>query len=150
MTINFYSKLKGSLPFKQKWLAQIINKAVSQLKIKKELEITVLLVGDKEIRTLNKKYRQQDKVTDVLSFSQQEGLALVLPEPAQRYLGDIVISYPQVRRQAKLFRHSLAEEFSLLLIHGFLHLLGYDDDTRAHYLKMHKLQEKILSKICLN
>jgi len=145
--INFYAEIKARLPFKQKFVGQIMARIIKELKIKKNFELTILLVGDRKIRLLNKKYRHQDKVTDVLSFSQKEGRALVLPESEKKYLGDIVICWPQIKRQAKKFKQTATREFSLLLIHGFLHLLGHEDDTRANGLKMAKLQDKILAKI---
>jgi probable rRNA maturation factor len=104
----------------------------------------VLIVGDQKIKTLNRKFRHKDKVTDVLSFSQKEGQKIVLPSAYSQYLGDIMICLPQVKRQAEKFGHSLKWEFSLLLIHGLLHLLGYNDQTDAQYQKMKVIQDKIL------
>lgn len=145
--INFYAQIKARLPFKQKFVRQIMARIIKELQIRENFELTILLVGEQKIRLLNKKYRHQDKVTDVLSFSQKEGRALILPESENKYLGDIVICWPQIKQQAKKFEQSATKEFSLLLIHGFLHLLGYKDETLAGAEKMAKLQEKILAKI---
>lgn len=147
MIINVYNKTKTKLAFKQKDLSQLINKIVQELKVAANFELTVLIVGDKEIRTLNKKYRHKNKVTDVLSFSQRGGGEIILPREKNPYLGDIIICYPQIKRQAAKFGHTIAQEFSLLLIHGFLHLWGYNDETKKDWLKMAKIQNKIFLKI---
>lgn len=145
MICNFYPKVKQ--PFSQQFIKKIINQTAKLLKINSNQEITVLLVGDKKIRSLNKKYKNKDKVTDVLSFSQKEGEAIVLPGKEDNYLGDIVICYPQAKRQAKKYKHSVKKELSWLLVHGFLHLLGYKDETKAAYLKMKKAEDRILEKL---
>ncbi len=147
MVCNFYNKSKSKTPFNQAFVEKNISRAAAELKIFKDFELTVLLVGDKKIRSLNKKYKNKDKITDVLAFSQKEGQELILPETENNYLGDIFICYPQAKRQAKNYGQSLKREFSLLLIHGFLHLLGYGDEKKADYLKMKKLQDKIMNKI---
>jgi len=145
MRHNFYSQVKAKPLPDIKLLGKLLAGAGKLLKISKESEITILLVGDGKIRKLNKEYRHKDKVTDVLSFSQQEGLAL---QPASRsaYLGDIIISYPQVKRQAKKFGLSPQKELAFLIIHGLLHLLGYQDKTIKQYTIMENIQNKILSK----
>jgi len=147
MTINFYSEIRSKIPFVQKFINKIIAEVIKELKVKRNLEMTILLVNDKKIRDLNKKFRGQDKATDVLSFSQKEGGKIILPKQAKDYLGDIIISYPQIKRQAQKFKHSIKKELALISIHGFLHLLGYEDETKSGYKKMAKIQEKILKKI---
>jgi len=147
MIINVYNQTKCRLPQSQKEISNILKKA-AKLRNKSALwEITVSIVNDKAMRTLNKKYRDQDRVTDVLSFSQQEGDKMILSPENKNYLGDIVICYPQIRRQAKQFGQSIKKEFGLMLIHGFLHLLGYSDQSKAAWQKMEKIQNKIFSKI---
>lgn len=88
-------------------------------------ELSILLADDKKIRGLNHKYRNMDSATDVLSFPQDGG------EPAKfvsHMLGDVVISVETAKRQAEERRFSLEQELVLLLIHGTLHLLGYDHE----------------------
>lgn len=79
-------------------------------------ELSVLITGNEEIRALNKEYRKIDKATDVLSFPMED------PE----MLGDIVISYEKTLSQAKEFKVTADEELGRLLVHGLLHLIGYD------------------------
>ena len=147
MIINFYSEIRSKIPFGQKFVNKIISQAIKELKIKRNFEITILLVNDKKIKDLNNQFRKKNKVTDVLSFSQKEGGKIILPKQANDYLGDIIISYPQIKRQAQKFKHSAEKEFALISIHGLLHLLGYEDETKSGYLKMEKVLAKILEKI---
>lgn len=102
-------------------------------------DVSVALVGDKTIRRLNKKYRRQDKVTDVLSFADQGS-----------FLGEIVIDYQQIRRQARASGNSSKQELIFILIHGTLHLLGLSDKTERQRKKMIKSGEKIIKKINLS
>jgi probable rRNA maturation factor len=85
-------------------------------------DVTVLLTSSNEMRKLNRRFRNKDKATDVLSF----------PAPAAiggDGLGDIAISIPVARAQARRMGHSFEEELKVLLLHGLLHLAGYDHET---------------------
>ena len=104
--------------------------------------LTVCLAGDALVRRLNSSYRGKRKTTDVLSFP---GDARPAPD-GSRHLGDIVISVPQARRQAAHEGRALERELRLLLIHGYLHLLGYDhevDDGRMKRLEL-RLARRLL------
>jgi len=97
-------------------------------------EVTLAFVGDRAIRTLNRKWMKKDKPTDVLSFPLGEKAA-----DGRFYLGDIVIAVPVAARQARAKGHALDRELRLLAIHGFLHLVGYDhsagieeEERKAH------------------
>jgi probable rRNA maturation factor len=90
-------------------------------------EVTVALVSDGRMRSLNRSFRGKDYSTDVLSFVMAAGEAT----PAPRQLGDIVIAVGIARRQAAEARHSMTTELRVLALHGLLHLLGYDHDTDA-------------------
>jgi probable rRNA maturation factor len=90
--------------------------------------VTVAIVSDARVRTLNRQYRRKDKVTDVLSF----------PSGERGYLGDVVIAAGVAARQAREAGHTLATELRVLALHGLLHLLGYDherDDGRMARLE---------------
>ena len=88
-------------------------------------DVAVVLAGDRTVRRLNREYRGKDRTTDVLSFPAG---AETLPD-GTRPLGEIVISVPQAARQAESNAHSLARELRVLVIHGYLHLLGYDHEV---------------------
>jgi len=95
------------------------------------------------MRTLNKRYRGKNGTTDVLSFSAREGLfADVRPE----ILGDIVISIPFAEKQARFAGHSLNREIEILLIHGLLHLLGYDHERSPAEARRMRRKERMLLK----
>lgn len=87
-------------------------------------EVSVILARDAEVRSLNRRYRGKDRATDVLAFPD----GLVGPEAPPR-IGDIVISVPAARRNAERAGHSVRREIRELLIHGFLHLMGYDHEV---------------------
>lgn len=108
-------------------------------------EVVVVLAGDERVRELNALWRDKDEPTDVLSFSQLEG------EPVggqSEMLGDIVVSVDTLRRQARQGGWSDEEELARLLLHGLLHLLGFDHQNRDDELVM-KAQEGILARTLL-
>jgi probable rRNA maturation factor len=91
-------------------------------------QVTVLLTTDPAIRTLNRRFRGKNKATDVLSFPTEP---LQNAKPAERVAGDLAISVPTARRQAAEQRHPLAVEIKILILHGLLHLAGYDHEADA-------------------
>lgn len=105
-----------------------------------EAELSLVLVSDRRMRALNRRYRKKDRPTDVLAFPLQEGVphpsfspkgrgyGKALPALPPTLLGDVVISMPTAKRQAAERGHGLYEEMSRLLVHGVLHLLGYDHE----------------------
>ena len=86
--------------------------------------LSVVLTTDKNIHEYNREYRSVDRTTDVLSFPADEGDDLLAPPDG--FLGDIMISIPRAREQAKALGHSTEREILFLTVHGVLHLLGYD------------------------
>jgi len=106
-------------------------------------ELSVMLADDATVRELNRTYRGIDAATDVLSFSQQEGEAFVGPAGAAPHLGDVIISVDTARRQAAQAGVSLQDEVSHLLVHGVLHLLGYDHEEPEDAQAM-RLQEEAM------
>lgn len=98
---------------------ELFGRRLAQAVRLKPESFSAVLVSDRRIRELNRRYRQQSEATDVLSF----------PVVENGYLGDIVISVETARRQARLLGHGLLRELELLLLHGVLHLMGYDHET---------------------
>lgn len=104
------------------------------------------------MRALNRQYRGVDKTTDVLSFPQQEGYKLQVTSCKSKdkklLLGDLVINLPRVKRQAEEYERGFYEELKRLMIHGLLHLIGYDHE-RSKYLRrrMEKKEIKLLEEI---
>ncbi len=105
-------------------------------------QVTVVLVGERAMRTLNSHWRGKDRTTDVLSFSQREGEGGTLhPE----VLGDIVICVPVAHRQAREAGHCLAAELDRLAVHGLLHLAGYEhEDDPAAARVMRRREDAII------
>jgi probable rRNA maturation factor len=104
-----------------KLLSKIAHRALDVLGLNKA-ELSIVLVSDAQIRRLNKLYRNKDKPTDVLSFPIGEKVN------GWFILGDVVISVDTAKRQAKELGYSLEEELKRLLVHGLVHLLGYDHE----------------------
>ncbi|MBI3941660.1 MAG: rRNA maturation RNase YbeY [Chloroflexi bacterium] len=100
------------------------------------LEMGIAITGDAEIQALNRDYRGQDSPTDILSFSMQSEDDLSLPAGQPFYLGDLIISYPRVESQAAQLGHTPEAELYFLVLHGLLHLVGYDDETEESNLLM--------------
>ncbi len=108
------------------------------------VELSLALVGNAEMQKLNAKYRRMNHPTDVLSFPMEEKL---LQET--RLLGDVIISVEQAAEQARERRRTLDEEMTTLLIHGIVHLLGYDHERSAKDARiMRRLEKKILGQLC--
>lgn len=95
-------------------------------------ELTIRISGDRELRRLNRRFLHEDHATDVLSFPSGE-------QGAGAYLGDVVISWPAVIRQAEEFGHSEDDELALLLVHGLLHVLGWDHSKAREESEMNRL-----------
>ncbi len=126
---------------------RLINKVIEVFekqtqKIKKEVEI--IIIGDKEMTELNRFYRGKNKTTDVLSFAFNEDKKI-----QSQFLGQIFISYSQIKKQAREYSINEKEEFIRMLVHGLLHLVGFDHDTKLKEDKMFVLQEKIVTKVAL-
>ncbi len=122
-----------------KWIKNIVKKLLDQKGLDR-VEISVYITDDYLIRELNKNYRGKDKATDVLSFSIDEYVG------DYRLLGEIVISIDTARRQAKDMGHSLEDEIKRLLVHGFVHLLGYDHELGEEEEKIFRNMEESLIK----
>mgnify|MGYP005863891945 CR=1 FL=1 len=128
-------------PIERDFLQKISKNILKILGQNQKTEISLAIVGQNRMRSLNKKYREENQVTDVLVF------ANFVQEPLQNFLGEIIICYPQAKKQAKRFGHSLRKELTILLIHAILHLVGYDDKTEDNRKKMEAKQEEILNSL---
>jgi probable rRNA maturation factor len=132
----------------QQRTASLLRKALRLLGLHKA-EISVLFVNDKRMRILNRRYRGIDGTTDVLSFPQNE---LISPNSGRLtpdiVLGDIVISLPKTKKQAGENGLAFHQELKRLLIHGLLHLTGYDHEiNRYQENKMREKTKELLDKL---
>jgi rRNA maturation RNase YbeY len=141
MQVAVASKVSGSPPPRRvRALLARASRLVPQSKIqnpKSKIEVSVLFCGDGAIRTLNRRYRRVDAPTDVLAF----------PAESRGLLGDIVISVPYASRQARRRGEVPAREIDRLLLHGLLHLSGYDHETDGG--EMDALEKKIRRRLNL-
>jgi len=114
-------------------------------------EVGLVITGDNKIHELNLKYLDEDRPTDVLSFPIMEQIekapAFVNVPDGKTHLGDIIISYPTAARQGEERGHSTEREIIILLIHGILHLLGYDHDIPKRERAMRSREAAILKII---
>jgi len=118
---------------------------------KKELDLSIALVGQGRIRELNKKYKRKNRVTDVLAFPESKVLMekfRVGPTKKIRGLGEIVICLSEVKKNAKRFSLTFEKELARVLIHGILHLLGYDHEkSKEGEREMEKKENYYLEKV---
>lgn len=130
---------------------QFAQAVLTALRAEDACELSIAFVNDEEIHRLNREYRKIDRPTDVLSFALLEAQS---PSPAASadagaptILGDVIISTETARRQADERGHSFERELSILLLHGILHLFGYDHETDEEAQRMEALEQQLLNEI---
>ena len=124
-------------------LKSVATRILKLLKQEKA-ELSVALIGNGEMRKLNSQFRHKDYATDVLSFPAARELPV-----GTRLLGDVIISVDQAKQQAKERGRTLDDEMITLLIHGVLHLLGYDHERSAKDARiMSRLEKRIYRALC--
>lgn len=110
-------------------------------------ELAVLVTGDETLRELNRRHRGVEAPTDVLAFpNEAKGPFVDLPG-LPRYLGDVIVSFPRAKAQAAEAGNELLAELQLLVVHGILHLLGYDDQTGPERARMWRAQQAVLDDL---
>lgn len=142
---------------KKKEYENIIEKVVKRCFEEEKIEnsnliVTIILTTPDSIKKINKKYRQVDRATDVLSFPMFEKKELEEKIKKKIFdhedmLGDIVISIEKVKEQAEEYGHSFEREFSYMIVHGFYHLMGYDHIEEKDKKIMRPKEEKILDDL---
>ena len=149
MDLEIYDDTKNVPEEKIKLIEDILNFAGSYLKLPENTEMSVTLM---DIHEINKKYRGVDKPTDVISFAIEEDdpdeVPIILPEDEEfdipKNIGDIMVSMDKVKEQAEYLGHSEDRELGFLVVHGFLHLNGYDHMKEEDEKEMFGLQREIL------
>ncbi len=143
MDIHVRNKCKSNIitTHRLKKITNNVLKLVLDEKGRPNSEVSVVFVDDGEMRTLNNRFRGVNKSTDVLAFPINEGrFAAINPD----LLGDIVISVPRSREQSETHEHSIERELTILLIHGLLHLLGFDHETDKEEAAMKEQEMEFL------
>jgi probable rRNA maturation factor len=125
-------------------MIELISREIAKrFSLAENIEVSITLADDILMRQLNKEYRDQDESTDVLSFAFREN---EMPSvPGLELLGEIVLSLEQVKKQASEQKYSFLEELALLVVHGYLHLLGYDHLVENEAREMRKIEKEILA-----
>lgn len=142
MECLIFSTIRKSAPVSR---AHIIASVAHTLKREQvDGTISVHIIGDTKMTELNRIYRGKNKTTDVLSFPAKEG---AWGGKQEQDLGDIFISVAQIRRQAKVWEVTAAEEFTRMLVHGVLHILGYDHISNSEAKVMFGKQERYVAAV---
>lgn len=115
-------------------------KVLKALGAPKDSELSITFIDDRRMRELNRDYRNIDRTTDVLSFPQEEG-------PGETLLGDIIISTQTSKRNSRRYGIGHEEEIQKLLVHGVLHLFGYDHKKKRERDEMREKEKELLSMI---
>jgi probable rRNA maturation factor len=129
-------------------LGEVAERVLRAEDVDRAATVGLLVTDDETISRLNLQYRGEDRETDVLAFAMDDDLdGFVTPPSLPAHLGEIVVSYPRARAQAMEYGHGVEEELDRLLIHGLLHLLGYDDSNDEQREKMWARQESLLRSV---
>ncbi len=121
--ITVLFQTESHFPVDRKKIKTAIETALAG-EVHRDAEVSVSIVGDRQMRVLNKKYRNIDKTTDVLSFGLENGGEFIEPPDDVLRLGDIVVSYPQAVDEAREENKLVDDQIEVLVLHGLDHLLG--------------------------
>ena len=158
--VNILEPFKGELC--RSWLRRAASRALAKAFPKESCQLSLVIADDDTVKDLNREYRGLDETTDVLSFatfhqghwegegeprSQDDGVCFVFPIEEPQPLGEVIISYPQVLRQAGSEPGGVDKELALLVAHGVLHLVGFDHLRPGEEADMQAKERQILSSI---
>jgi len=133
------------------WLRQAVKLILIHTGISSKVELGLVIAGDDTVHELNLSYRNTDRTTDVIAFALSErsmkSEPFIPPPDDVIHLGEVIISFPQAKRQAEEQHHPLEKELALLVAHGVLHLLGYDHELPEQAEKMRAMESKFLNAI---
>jgi len=148
--VNISVKRNMKLAVSQSWLENVTRHILEAESISWNTEMGLLITDSETVQRLNRIYRGENEPTDVLSFqiapgaNQKSEQPFVSAPDGIRHLGEVIISYPQASKQAKERGHSVARELALLIVHGTLHLLGYDHELPAEARRMRGRESEIM------
>ena len=145
------------------WIDAVISSVLSIVPEWSSERVSVVIADDESVAQLNYEHRGLDETTDVLSFSnrhsgqyhgEDDGIEresdlsnFVLPPGHHTDLGEVIVSYPQVSRQARQAGHTVQKELAFMLAHGILHLLGYDHEREDEAAEMFSLQDRAIAAL---
>ena len=134
MQLNVFINESVEVKFNYQHVIETLEKTISE-----NVSASLILVDINEIQEINRDYRQKDAPTDVISFEEED-------DEDETYMGDIFICVEKVHEQAEAYGHSLEREFAFLIVHGVLHLMGYDHIEKDDEVVMFAKQDEILNK----
>jgi probable rRNA maturation factor len=132
------------------WLEGVARQVLAAENVGARTEMGLVISSGERVQQLNRDYRGRDEPTDVLAFSAREEAAdspFIPPPDGVLHLGEVIISYPQALIQAEEHGHPLKKELAILLIHGLLHLLGYEHEEKEPARRMQAREKELLSLI---
>ena len=150
MIVELYDEQQTLTDELTQMVQDVLAYAADYLELEENCAMSVIIVDNKEIQNINREYRQKDAVTDVISFALEESVveddfpAIQELMDESRELGDIFVSFQRAQEQAVEYGHSFKRELGFLVVHGFLHLNGYDHMTDEEEAAMFNLQRDIL------
>lgn len=142
MSIGIFNKTEEKID--KSFVRKVVKHTLKKMEAEKS-EVNIIFVGLEEIHEINKAYRNVDRSTDVISFALEDTEDVTVYE--ERVLGDIYICLDKVHEQAKEYGHTEIREMAFLIVHGLLHLLGYDHMIKEEEKIMFGLQEEILNEM---
>lgn len=152
LDIRISRRFKGH--FEKPWLRRLVECSLGHgaQHSDTDYELGLFITSDETVRRLNRAYRGVDEATDVLSFALAEeggdsSPSFIMPPDGIVHLGEVVVSYPQAQEQAEENGREVSDEVAWLIVHGVLHLLGYDHDEPAKGRRMRALEESVLSEV---
>lgn len=150
MIVELYDEQQTLTDELTQMVQDVLAYAADYLELEENCAMSVIIVDNEEIQNINREYRQKDAVTDVISFALEESVveddfpAIQEVMDELRELGDIFVSFQRAQEQAVEYGHSEKRELGFLVVHGFLHLNGYDHMTDEEEAEMFDLQRDIL------
>ena len=151
MTYKINAYVEPHYPIKKPVLISAAQSSLDTNNVKGKVELSISIIGDRKMRKLNKEYRGIDATTDVLAFSDSldggKHEQFVTAPTKYLNLGDVIISYPQLLDRAVKEEMMVDEMAMYLVIHGTLHLLGYDHEKNEEATKMESLEDKIFTAL---
>ena len=147
--ISVEEKFRGLV--EEGWVRKIAQTVLKAEGVAPPYEVSLVFTDSETVQKLNRDYRGVDEPTDVLSFymlpQKETDSSFALPPDGVTRLGEVIISYPQAAEQAKEQGHSVDKELTLLIIHGILHLLGYDHEQPEEEVKMRAREKELLEEV---
>ena len=128
LSLRLEVKADSRYRFNRKKIRAGVLKVLEEQGIRQAVEVSLMVVGERKIRDLEKRYFGEDKVTDVLSFPQMDGESIPEVDSDVLTLGDVVVCYPQAKKQSLKLNRLIDDEIEFLTCHGVLHLLGIHHD----------------------